>query len=206
MSQPSPAPAQTQARVQAEAPLDAASAAGAPALVAHPAAAPPGVDSDPNCPGLQPPRPDEDVREVDVVSLNPDHLWHLFCNASVHGGYLGKSVINHLVSKHDDFASAYPGGKFSKNALNVESQKSCFVRFCNDADHLDSVHDVVIQKIQALPSLRSKMRCVNVPIRLAQAAAAAAVAAQDAADGPPKAILNDNMSPAPPRSPLPVSV
>jgi hypothetical protein len=156
------------------------------------AAAPaPAVDS--NCPGLQMPRDDEGVREVDVASLNPDHLWHLFCNPSVNGGYLGKSVIQFLVSKHAEFEASYPGGKFSKSALNVETQKSCFVSFCDVHEHLQSVRDFVIQKIQNLPSLRSKMRCVNVPVRLANAAAAADAAAVAAAAEPPKAIMSDNL-------------
>ena len=48
---------------------------------------------DPNCPGLQMARDNGDARELDVVSMSPEHLWHLFMNPSVNGGYLGKSVI-----------------------------------------------------------------------------------------------------------------
>jgi hypothetical protein len=67
-----------------------------------------------------------------------------------------------------------------------------------DAARLEAVHDFIMQKIPTLVSLRSKMRCINVPDRLNQAAAAARLAASLAAAEPPKATLNENMFLPPP--------
>jgi hypothetical protein len=103
-------------------------AAGAPLAVALDAAAHPPAQADlaaagaplaqiappddGDCPGLEVSRDDGGVREIDVCSMTPDHLWNLFLKPDVGGGYLGKSVVNHLVQKnHDNFAATYPGGK-----------------------------------------------------------------------------------------------
>jgi hypothetical protein len=137
--------------------------------------------------------------------MTADHLWNLFLKPDVGGGYLGKSVVNHLVQKnHENFAATYPGGKFSKGGLPTElaAQRECFVAHLADGARLQSVHDFIMQKIPTLVSLRSKMRCINVPDRLNQAAADARAAAAAAAAESPKATLNENMSPpTPPVSP-----
>jgi hypothetical protein len=72
---------------------DAAAAAPnvPPPAVAAPPPLAPAVD--PNCPGLQMARDNGDARELDVVSMTSEHLWQLFMNPNVNGGYLGKSVI-----------------------------------------------------------------------------------------------------------------
>lgn len=172
----------------------ASALADAAVTAAAPNVPPPPADEDTNCPGLQLPRPDGDVRTIDVCRLAPEHLWHLFLNASVNGGYLGKSVIHFLVQKFEAFASAYPSGKFSKTSPQLEQQRQCFIAFCNtEAGHLIQVQDFIMSKIPTLPSLRSKMRCVNVPARLEAAAAQAGVAAAAAAAEPVKAIMDDNL-------------
>ena len=170
-------------------PAPAAPAPAAPALAA--AAPPPPLDA--ACPGLQPPRGDDGVRELDVCACDPSHLWHLFLNASINGGYLGKSVIHFLVQGTPAFAAAYPGGKFNKSSPNLEAQKLAFLAHCSDATRLQAVHDFIMNKIPNLSSLRSKMRCVNVPNRLAAAAEVARAAAVAAAVEPPKAIMDDNL-------------
>jgi hypothetical protein len=147
--------------------------------------------ADYSCPGLQPPRGDGGVREVDVFSMSPEHVWNLFLNTSVNGGYLAKSVVHHLIQKHSDLA--YPGGKFCKTAVDFEQQRLCFVQHCADADRLRQVHEFIVDKIPTLVSLRSKMRCVNVPPRLVDAAAAAHAAAAAAAAEPAKATLTENL-------------
>ena len=95
-----------------------------------------------DCPGLQLPRPDGGVREIDVTTMTPEHLWCLFLKPDVNGGYLGKSAVNHLVQKNEDgFAQAYPGGKFSKNgAIGLEAQRACFVEHLGDAARLQVTH------------------------------------------------------------------
>ena len=99
-----------------------------------------------------------------------------------------------LVSKYPGFAAAYPGRKFNKGAITVHAQKSCFVQHVEETPaNLDEVHDFVMSKIPALPSLQSKMRCVNVPRRLEQAAVASRAAAEAAAAAPAKATMDDNL-------------
>ena len=159
-------------------------------------APPPPPPSDDACPGLELPRGDGGVRELDVGACSPIHLWHLFLNASVNGGYLGKSVIHFLVHKHPDFAAAYPGGKFCKtnaDANQLELQKQPFLAHCSDAGHLQEIQDFIMNKIPTLLSLRTKMRCINVPDRMSEAAVAARAAAAAAAAEPPKATLNDDL-------------
>jgi len=168
-----------------------------PAGVLPPPPPPDAVDA--TCPGLQPPRPDGGVREIDVCSLTPEHAWNLFLKPDVGGGYLGKSVVHFLVQKNAaGFAAAYPGGKFTK-AVDVEAQRICFVAHLADGAVLQAVHDFIMQKIPSLLSLRTKMRCVNVPDRLEQAAVAARAAAVAAAAEPAKATLNDNLFPPHPQ-------
>jgi hypothetical protein len=150
-----------------------------------------GEPANSSCPGLQLPRPDGGIREVDVFSMTPEHLWSLFTNTSVNGGYLGKSVVHHMMQKHASLA--YPGGKFCKTAINFEQQRLCFVEHCADPVHLQQVHEIIVDKIPTLVSLRSKMRCVNVPQRLVAAAAGAAAAAAAAAAEPERATLNENL-------------
>ena len=94
------------------------------------APSPPPPPSDDACPGLEQPRGDGGVRELNVCACNPNHVWHLFLNASINGGYLGTSIVHFLVHKHPDCAAAYPGGKFCKTSADVtqlESQKLCFL-------------------------------------------------------------------------------
>jgi hypothetical protein len=146
-----------------------------------------GEPANSSCPGLQAPRPDGGIREIDVFSMAPDHVWSLFTNTSVNGGYLGKSVVHHMIQKHSTLA--YPGGKFCKTAIDFEQQRLCFVEHCADAAHLRQVHEFIVDKIPSLLSLRTKMRCVNVPQRLVAAAAGAAAAAAE----PEKATLNENL-------------
>jgi hypothetical protein len=150
---------------------------------------------DPNCLGLELPRGDGGVRELDVCICTPTEIWHLFNNAAVNGGYLGKSVIHFLVQNHPTFAASYPGGKFSKYDLaSIDEQSRCFISFCSANDeNLESVQDFIINKIPTLQSLRTKLRCINVPRRLNSAAAAAGLAAAAAAAAPPKARLDDNL-------------
>jgi len=114
----------------------AGAAADAAANVLSPAAAaaaaapnvpPPPAAEDANCPGLQLPRPDGGLRAIDVCRLAPEHLWHLFLNTSVNGGYLGKSVIHFLVQKFEAFASAYPSAKFCKTSPQLEQQRQCLL-------------------------------------------------------------------------------
>jgi hypothetical protein len=99
----------------------------AAAAAAAPNVPPPPAADDANCPGLQLPRPDGGVRAIDVCRLAPEHLWHLFINASVNGGYLGKSVIHFLVQKFEAFASAYPSAKFCKTSPQLEQQRQCLL-------------------------------------------------------------------------------
>jgi hypothetical protein len=69
-----------------------------------------------------------------------------------------------------------------------------FIAFCNsEAEHLIQVQDFIMSKIPTLPSLRLKMRCVNVPAGLEAAAVQAGVAAADAAATPVKATMDDNL-------------
>ena len=136
------------------------------------------------------------MRELDVCICTPKELWYLFNNAAVNGGYLGKSVIHFLVQKHQTtFAASYPGGKFSKsNLATIDEQSRRFIEFCSASDaNLESVQDFIINKIPSLQSLRTKLRCINVPPRLNSAAENARVAAAAAAAAPPKARLDDNL-------------
>ena len=134
------------------------------------------------------------MRELDVCICTPKELWYLFTNAAINGGYLGKSVIHFLVQKHQTFAASYPGGKFSKSDLaTIDEQSRCFISFCSaNGENLESVQDFIINKIPTLQSLRTKLRCINVPLRLNSAAEASRIAAAAAAAAPPKARLDDD--------------
>jgi hypothetical protein len=102
-------------------------------------------------------------------------------------------VIHFLVQTDSNFASAYPGGKFCKTHVSLESQKQCFMEHCAYDGRLQTVHDFIMNKIPTLLSLRTRLRCANAPDRLLAAAAVARSAAAQAAAEPVKATMDDNL-------------
>ena len=126
---------------------------------------------------------------LDAHVLTAECCWNLFCNASVNGGYLGKSLITQLMGRYPN-VSLLP---FSKSGLNFQAQHAAFLAHCAQAPHLTEVQDIIVNKVQLLPSLQKTMRCINVPVRLVQAAAAASAAASAAAQEPAKATMDDNL-------------
>jgi hypothetical protein len=80
---------------------------------------------------------------------------------------------------------------FKKSSADVAEQKAAFVAFFEQ--NAENVRAAVMSKIPTLQSVATKLRCINVPVRLPVAAAAAASAANAAAAEPPKAEMNDNL-------------
>lgn len=145
---------------------------------------------DPNCVGLEAVRADEGVRTLYAHACSAICCWNLFGNSSVNGGYLGKSVLAQLNSRYPD-AALRP---YSKSGQDYQLQQDAFIAHCGVSNEkLVEVQDLIVQKVQSLPSLRKTLRCINVPERLSQAALVAGAAASAAAREPPKAILDDNL-------------
>jgi hypothetical protein len=82
---------------------------------------------------------------------------------------------------------------FRKTGGDVLAQKTAFVTFFETDENAEVVRAAVMDKIPTLPSVASKLRCINVPARLPAAAAAAAGAAAAAATEPLKAEMNDSL-------------